>query len=167
MQEDTSRTQDTSKRGGGFLKNILLIILALAIGVGATALIVKQKPEFLGLTKGSAQIQDDVDALVAEVGTIYALPTDEVPTIATITDVEKLGDQPFFRNAKNGDKVLVYTNASKAILYRPQEKRIIEVGAVSINKQVPQQDVEEGNETAIPQPTDTPSALPTGVGDGD
>lgn len=69
--------------------------------------------------------------LVKEVGKLIALPTDEDPTLATILDVEKLKGQPFFVNAINGDRVLVYTKARKAYLYRPTEQRLIEVGALT------------------------------------
>ena len=68
-------------------------------------------------------------------GKLLALPSDEKPTVATITDVEKLKEQVFFKNAMNNDKVLIYTKAKKAILYRPSENKIVEVGAVNINQQ--------------------------------
>lgn len=51
---------------------------------------------------------------------------DETPTIATVSDITKLQGQPFFAKAQNGDKVYVYSNAKKAILYRPSENKIIE-----------------------------------------
>lgn len=47
-------------------------------------------------------------------------------------DPEKLRDQPFFANAQRGDKVLIYANAKKAILYNPPSNKIIEVAPVNI-----------------------------------
>lgn len=76
--------------------------------------------------------QEEVKKLVAEVGKLIALPEGEDPTIATVTDIEKLRDQPFFQKAKNGDKVLIYTQAKKAILYDPQAKKIIDVAPINI-----------------------------------
>lgn len=133
----------------------VLGILAIA---GVTAYGVKQYPQVLGLSKGSAQVQAEVDALAAEVGKLIDLPQDEKPTVATVTDIEKVKEQPFFKNAKNGDKVLIYTNAKKAILYRPEEKRIIEVGAVNINQAAPTPEAEEEAAAAekTPSPTETP-----------
>lgn len=133
-----SEISQVEKRTGGFLgfiKVLFMILIPLVIGGGLIYAIALKKPEFLGLPKGSAQAQVEVETLVAEVSGLIALPTDEKPTVATITDVEKIRTQAFFKNAMNGDKVLIYTNAKKAILYRPTEKKVIEVGAVNINQQ--------------------------------
>ncbi|MFA5946202.1 MAG: hypothetical protein WC802_04820 [Patescibacteria group bacterium] len=70
--------------------------------------------------------------LVNEVGKLIALPPDEEPTIATVTDPDQLKDQVFFANAQKGYKVLLYANAKKAILYDPINKRIIEVAPINI-----------------------------------
>lgn len=64
--------------------------------------------------------------LVQEVSKIFELP-DELPTIATVADKEKLADQTFFAKAENNDKVLIFTEAKRAILYRPKTHRVIEV----------------------------------------
>src|SRR5450759_4383999 len=50
---------------------------------------------------------------IAVVGKLMLLPADEEPTVASVTDTTKLKDQPFFANAQNGDKVLIYTKAKK------------------------------------------------------
>ncbi len=65
-------------------------------------------------------------------GRLITLPEGEEPTVATITDIEKLKDQTFFQKAKNGDKVIIYTNAKKAILYDPIARKIIDVAPVNI-----------------------------------
>ena len=70
---------------------------------------------------------DETKVLVEKVGELLELPEEEVPTVATVADVTKLQDQVFFKNAQNGDKVLVYTKANKAVLYRPATGKIIEV----------------------------------------
>lgn len=116
------------------MKMILICVLVLAAGVGGTAFAVTKYPNVLGLSKGQAQAQAEVDMLISEVGKLIALPTDEKPTVATITDAEKLKEQLFFKNAMKDDKVLIYTKAKKAILYRPSEKKVVEVGAVNINQ---------------------------------
>src|SRR5437879_3892673 len=80
------------------------------------------------LSKNVAGTQEDVKSLVERVGKLMDLPQDETPTVATVSDVDKLKDQPFFAKAKNGDKVLIYTKAKKAILFDPVAGKILEVG---------------------------------------
>ncbi len=68
------------------------------------------------------------DQLVEEIGKMIILPEGEVPTIATVVDPELLRDQPFFKNAKAGDRVLIYAKDSRAVLYDPVAKRVVEIG---------------------------------------
>jgi len=70
--------------------------------------------------------------LIAKVGTLIELPIGEEPTVATVSDPARLVGQAFFINAKVGDKVLIYTLAKKAILYRPSINKIIEVAPVNL-----------------------------------
>lgn len=75
---------------------------------------------------------DEAKSLVAMVSKLMNLPGEETPTVATVNDKEKLKSQPFFSKSENGDKVLIYTNAKKAILYRPSINKIIDVAPVNI-----------------------------------
>ncbi|KKR56818.1 MAG: hypothetical protein UT96_C0033G0001, partial [Candidatus Woesebacteria bacterium GW2011_GWC2_40_30] len=113
------------------------------------------KPTWFGLPQGTAQAQAEANALVAKVSKLMTLPTDETPTIATVTDVSIVADQPFFKNAQNGDKVLIYQKAGKAILYRESENKIIEVGAVNFNQAAASPEV-----SAIATPTAKPTVAP-------
>jgi hypothetical protein len=91
--------------------------------------------------------QKEAQKLVKMVSQLMVLP-DEVPTIATVTDKSKLENQRFFKNAVNGDKVMIFPVSSKAILYRPGIKKIIEVASVqTIN-----------NSTSANQPAPTSAA---------
>lgn len=74
----------------------------------------------------------ETETLIAAIGKLIELPENETPTIATVTDPELLRDQPFFANAVKGDKVLIYTNAKKAILYDPVNHKLREVGPLDL-----------------------------------
>lgn len=76
--------------------------------------------------------EDDVAGVIEDVSKLIVLPQDEQPTVATVSDPEKLRDQEFFANAKQGDRVLIYTNARKAILYDPVAHKIIEVAPLNL-----------------------------------
>ena len=162
MEEEAKSTSTEDSLIKKFLFKVGPYILGILFVAGITVYAIRQKPEIFGLSKGSTMIQAEVDLLVNEVGKLITLPSDEKPTVATITDIEKLKDQPFFANAKNGDKVLIYTNAKKAILYRSEEKKIIEVGAVNINQTSPSPAPEGEEEKATPTPTPTPTKTPEG-----
>ncbi|HZP55482.1 MAG TPA: hypothetical protein VFB03_01790, partial [Candidatus Saccharimonadales bacterium] len=71
--------------------------------------------------------------LVLQVSKLAELPTGEDPTVATVSDVSKLSGQTFFANAQNGDKVLIYTKAKKAYLYRPSTNKLINVAPLNVN----------------------------------
>ncbi len=79
--------------------------------------------------------EKEVKDVVAEVGKLILLPEGEVPTIATVSDPGKLQEQTFFKDAKVGDKVLLYTKAKKAYLYRPSLHLLIEVAPITTDTQ--------------------------------
>lgn len=58
------------------------------------------------------------------------LPEKETPTLATVVDKEKLKSQPFFTSVANEDKILIYTQSKKAIVYRPSIDKIINAGPI-------------------------------------
>ena len=77
--------------------------------------------------------QKDVDTTVAAVSKLMVLPSEEIPSVATVLDKDKLKDQPFFGGVENGDKLLVFGKAMQAIIYRPSSNKIIKVGPIFIN----------------------------------
>lgn len=85
----------------------------------------KQNPE--------AQAQQEAVRLVETVGALIDLPTDETPTIATVSEPEKLKDQPFFAKAQAGDKVLIYANAKKAVLFNPTLNKVMDITQLTLD----------------------------------
>ena len=75
--------------------------------------------------------QTDTQSTIDKVRKLMQLPNEQ-PTMATITDATKLTGKPFFANAKNGDKVLIFQSIKKAILYRESTNQIIDVGSVNV-----------------------------------
>ena len=108
----------------------ILLGVALAVMTATAIYFYWQNTE---LKKNPQSIaQEEVKAIVARVSRLIVLPEGEIPTIATVTDTNLLKDQPFFAKAKTGDKVLIYTNAKKAILYDPVADKIVEVAPLNI-----------------------------------
>ncbi len=81
-----------------------------------------------------AQSGGEITEIIEVISQLMDLPEDETPTLATVSDKEKLKDQQFFAKAENGDKVLMYNTSLKAILYRPSTKRVIEVAPIYVDE---------------------------------
>lgn len=81
--------------------------------------------------------QEQNAAILEEVGEVYAIPEGETPTIATVQDITKLTDQPFFDGAENGDVLIVFDESGQAILYRPSDKKLVKVGPINIEDTPP------------------------------
>jgi|CXWL01.1.fsa_nt_gi hypothetical protein len=107
----------------------ILVIVFLAL-LGATGYFyyevtkLKEDPQ--------AQARQEAEELVAIVGKLILLPQGELPTIATVSDPEKLKDQPFFAKAKVGDKVLLFPTARKAYLFDPKTNKLLEVAPINV-----------------------------------
>lgn len=109
----------------------LLTFLALvAVFYYATFQSVKNR------TDSNTATQKEIKSITERIGKFMELPQGETPTLATVSDREKLKDQQFFLNTKNGDKVLLYPKAKKAILYRPASGKIIEVANLTSGSHV-------------------------------
>ena len=128
----------------------LLVILPtflMIISAGLAYSFYTQLADLKNNPQNQNQAQAEVKDMVARVSQLILLPTGEDPTLATVVDPDKLKDQPFFANAQKGDKVLIYTNARKAILYNPTTNKIVDVAPISI-----------GNGTSAPTPPPAPSS---------
>lgn len=74
-------------------------------------------------------VKNEVRIMTEKIGKFMELPQEDEPSVATVSDTEKLKGQAFFSNAQNGDKVLIYGKSGKAILYRPSENKVIEISS--------------------------------------
>lgn len=154
----------TSTMMGKYKNLIFGLALAAVVGLAIAAFSFyqyqKTQKELQAIKKTMTSSQkannDQVTKIVAEVGKIMKLPEGELPTMATISDIAKLKDQPFFQNGKNGDILLVYNQAGKAILYNPTDKRVVEVAPVGSAS--PSPSIRPGS-----SPTPTPQPIPAKV----
>lgn len=78
----------------------------------------------------------NLQKLLKKVGEHIILPPDEEPTVATVSDPEKIRNQPFFTNTKEGDRLLIYLQARRAYLYRPSEDKLVEVAPLNSNNTI-------------------------------
>ncbi len=111
---------------------IAVIIVAIA-GVTLFALM------YLNTKKQLQELQDpgvsgrtELQIITEQAGRVAELPKDESPKMATVDNVSALSKQPFFKNAQNGDRVLIFENSNRALIFRPSTKKIVEFSSISI-----------------------------------
>lgn len=139
VQEATPKTKKVSKSGTRNIskkqKKLLLVVVVI---LALTGLYFYQTNRINNLRAENQKLSDpqqaatqEAERIKSEVSALIELPN-ETPTIATVVDVEKLRNQSFFANAQNGDRVLLFASAKKAVLYRPDTKKIIEVAPINL-----------------------------------
>jgi len=118
----------------GYTGGVLVIVIVLLIlSLTALAFLYLEydklegklaDPEYLeGLIEKDTGSGED---LLSRVGRHIRLPEGD-PQIATVANIDNLvKEQPFFKGAKNGDRVLIYTD--KVIVYDEQDDIIVNVG---------------------------------------
>lgn len=109
----------------------LLLLVVIGLGGGVyyqTTRLQKLQADYSKLKNDPTIVaKEETKSLVDQVAKLAVLPTGEEPTVATVTDVDKLKDQPIFAKAENGDKLLIYAGAGKAFLYRPSDNKLVDV----------------------------------------
>jgi hypothetical protein len=127
--------QDTAQSSGGFKKKskskkvIIAAILVIIIGLIAYMMMNSKSPEAI-----QKKQEKEVKMLMEDVSEHMVLPSDDVPAVFDITDPAALiAQQPFFSGAVQGDKLLVFPQNSKAIIYSPSREKIINVGPVTFD----------------------------------
>jgi hypothetical protein len=121
-----------NKKQFGILFIILISISLILIFI----FIVQKFPQFK-VGKGISVTEEEPQKIIENVGKLIEIP-DEIPTIATVSNLEKLSGQPLFKNAKKGDKLLIFIKSGKVIIYRPSANKIIE--ATPIHNQLSEPD---------------------------
>ena len=131
--------ETTTKKKKVGLKTILRVVVVLGLMgfAGWSFFKYQQAQEQVDqLSNPEAQeeaIAKEREEILAKVGKLMILPEDEEPTIATVTDAEVLSQyQPFFRKASDGDKVILYVQSGKSIIYSPDKNIIVNVGTISV-----------------------------------
>lgn len=106
-------------------------LVAAVIGLGRENK--SLKVEIAGLKQNPQELtKQETKELVEKIGKLVLLPADEEPILATVTDKEKLKEQPLFAKAENGDKILIYAKAQKAYIFSPNKEVLVDVVSVNI-----------------------------------
>lgn len=109
-----------------------VIIILVALSSFLVYGYIHSQNEVKRLSNPQESAREETRQLTAKVGRLVEIPSNETPTVATVDDVAKLKDQPFYTNAKTGDKVLIFNQARRAFLYRPSTDKVIEIAPINI-----------------------------------
>jgi hypothetical protein len=162
MSETVQETRNTPKpkKSSGFLsiikKSIALLFLlafagSVAWGFWSYKMYQDAKNQINQLTSLDGQqelAQQEIDKVLDRVRIHMLLPDDEEPVMATVVDAQSLAqEQDFYKDASNGDRVIVYQKAQKAILYNPDKDIIVNVGPIFLDETQPA--AESTTETSV------------------
>jgi hypothetical protein len=145
---------------------IVIIVVLIVAAIPAYYYYNQYKQEQMLLQNPSTSADATVKDLVDKVGKLMELPSNETPKIATVSDIAKLAGQAFFANAKNGDKVLIFTQAKEAILYRESINKIIQVAPVNLGSSAPVANPSPASNVAVATPTPTPATVTVAIYNG-
>lgn len=112
-----------------FTTKSIIAILIIFLVISLIGLVYFYQQSTVNLQKN---VEINSDEVINQVEKLMVLPRNEIPTLATVSDPDKLKNQEFFINVQKGDRVLIYQNAGKAILYSPSLNKIVEVAKINI-----------------------------------
>ena len=108
---------------------IMLFLLSLFVNI---FLYFKFKKERVMIIKPQISPQETFSEVPQQINQLIRLPQDEKPQIFPIT-ANTLRNQPFVKDARNGDLLLLYLKNQKAILYDPAKNQILKVGSLTFS----------------------------------
>lgn len=112
-------------------KSLLYGVLVIIIVYGSLVFALVHKGLIFQKLTTEEERATEISRITAAIQKHFLLPSDEIPTLATVTDAALLAkSQVFFINAQEGDRVLLYTKKRQAILYRPDSDLIVNVGPI-------------------------------------
>jgi len=119
---------------------IFLVLIAIIAITGYMYYQTRQQLKRLSTPEGQRAVaQQEVKDIVGRLGKLTLLPSED-PVIATILDAKYLATQSaFYKDAQNGDKVVVYPKAQKAFIYSVDRNIIVNAGPLVIDQNQAQQ----------------------------
>jgi hypothetical protein len=124
----------TNKKNIKMNSKMIVRIISVIVIVGLIGLLVMVYKKNNTPEKRKAA---ETGLLMKNIGKHYFIPN-ERPIIATINEAEKLiAEQPFYANVQNGDKLVIFPVAQKAIIYSPKLDKIVNSGPFVLDNSAP------------------------------
>lgn len=125
--DHTVRTYLPKSRNNLVIGIVVAVVVAVLVALGVSL--------FMGGGSEDGELSDaEIQRLLGQVSSHMILPEGEEPAIATIVDAAALiAEQPFYNGAQDGDRVLIYPQAQRAIIYSPSRDIIVNVGPIVVD----------------------------------
>lgn len=82
----------------------------------------------------AAKLEEEKKEIITKIKELTVLPEEE-PVLFTVNDANLLkSQQAFFKDAENGDVLLVFQTSGKALIYREATNKIVNSGPVSFQQ---------------------------------
>lgn len=120
-------------------RRTVICITILIVIAGGSLWLFRSKPVKLAAAEQQAVMQ--------QVAQLAVVPSGETPSITTVINKAEV-KQAFLQNAENGDKVLLYFQAGRAIVYRPSTHKIVNMGP--LDQPIPSVFIRNGTTTELP-----------------
>lgn len=122
---------------------VVLLLASLAGNAFLGSMFWQMRQENMELKQDPQRVaQAELAEVMEAVSKIITLPQGVTPTLATVNNAESLKEQqPFFKDAQDGDKMLLYAQTTdaaerKAYLYRPSTNQLINVAPINVGGQI-------------------------------
>ena len=113
-------------------KNILTLLIIIIVALLGYAIYSKFNPTTK--TVEGQLSEKEINSLVVKVSKLINVP-EETPVIATIIKADQLiAEQKFYSGSIDGDYLMVFPKAQKAMIYRESENKLINVGPIVVDK---------------------------------
>lgn len=112
---------------------VVIMLLYMAVSTFAAVYYYRMYTTYEAkIPKEQKEADKDIAKTLESVKKLMSVPNEQ-PSLAVVKDAAKLKEQQqFFSQAENGDKLLIFKIARKAILYRPSINKIIESGPLLV-----------------------------------
>ncbi len=119
------------------INTLTILMLIVIVGLVTTTISLKKQNDDLKNDPAYQKVKTvkKTNALRQKVAKIMYIPKDTQAFIGTYDAKSSLKNNPFFKDAKDGDKYLIFSELGKAIIYRESENKIINSGPIAITSE--------------------------------
>ncbi|PIE00257.1 MAG: hypothetical protein CSA81_13910 [Acidobacteria bacterium] len=114
-------------------KRLAILAAIIVVGLTASTLFFALQAHDLKNRGSNSQAKKvkQVDDLRKKIEKLIIIPKEEKTLIGTYDSSTELSKYPLFKNAKDGDKYLIFSESGKAIIYRESDNILVNVGPIS------------------------------------